>query len=105
MPGPDAEQDELSAETPGGFKLRARGADLLQIITLLLVGFLTFSFVTRQNSAIAEHKEITTAITTMAAEQENANYILTLSPDERLKLKLEMPEGLRRKLSTRFDRN
>lgn len=100
----DNNQQELEITTPAG-KFRARGGDMLQIIVLLLVGFLTFSFVTRQNNAIAEHKEITTAITSMADQQEQANYILTLAPDERIKLRLEMPDGLRKRLRDRNDRN
>lgn len=97
-------QQELEITTPAG-KFRARGGDMLQIIVLLMVGFLTFSFVTRQSSAVAEHKDITNAITTMADQQEQANYILTLTPEDRVKLRLEMPDGLRKRLRDRSDRN
>lgn len=96
----EEQPDEVEVKTGVG-SFRARGADLIKILILLVVCYIAFWTMGRTADAKNEHKEITQAITSMAEQQEQANYILTLAPEERIKLRIEMPEGLRKKLRDR----
>lgn len=104
---------EVSVEVgPSGVKGSAKGYHLGNILQLVMAAVLTAGVMILYDmraeskstnekyakSATDDHEKIRQAIDKSAEAQEEMNYILTLSPDERESLGLGMPESLRRKI-------
>ncbi len=118
----------VEVTAPGGWKARLIGGDtkiiLLGLLIIVGVGAIVFNFeedrrISRdERGKFADQHKVTqtllgTVITNQRAimdqikEQQSNNrdelgeiiYVLTLSPDQRDRLKLEMPSTLRRKLN------
>ena len=105
---------EFDVETPMG-KIRTKGyhlGNVLQIVAAVLLGLMVMMMYelraemkSQAPAAMAasklEHDKLGTAIEKLTDSQSEMNYILTLTPDERAKLNLRMPDSLRRKLIDR----
>ncbi len=121
----NAENKEVALETSLG-KLRVRGyhlGNVLQIVAAVLLALMammmyemraetkaTASIIQTATkdtiSALAttnktEHDAIAKALERNSEQQEITNYIFTLSAEDRAKLRLQMPEALRRRLIER----
>ena len=121
----NGDNKEVAVETSLG-KLRVRGyhlGNVLQIVAAVLLSLMammmyemraetkaTAAMVTTATrdsikelsaSTKMEHDIIAKAIERGADSQAEMNFILTLSAEERSRLRLEMPESLRRKLRER----
>ena len=124
----DYDQDkdkEVAIETPMG-KLRARGyhlGNVLQIVAAVLLALMAMMMYemraeTKATAAALtsatkdsvkelamatkiEHEALAKAMDRAAEEQSITNFIFTLTPAEREKLHLQMPEALRRRLRER----
>lgn len=101
------DKDEIEVKTPAG-SLRARGTDLLGLITVL--GICAILFLTYQNGldAKASNIQVVSTIQKMvesqikyADTQEELSYLISLTPEQRTRLKMEMPASLRKRLSDR----
>lgn len=93
--------EELEVNAPGGFKIRARGYDvivLLAVAGLTLLGYITWQHTIDEK---ASKTEIVTTIKQMAESQEELAYIVSLTAAEREKLRLDMPSSLRKRLRDR----
>lgn len=110
------QQQEVSAEVgPSGVKGTIKGYHLGNVLQLVMAGVLTFigllmwdlrveAKATNERfikSMEIEHEKIRVAIEKNVEAQEEMNFILTLSVDDRERLGLNMPESLRRKLGSR----
>jgi hypothetical protein len=107
---------EFNVETPLG-KFSSKGyhlGNLLQIVAAMLLGLMAFMLwemrieAKSQNVAItsivasastdkADHDKMTKAIDKTAEAQEVTSYILTLTQADRERLRLQMPDSLRRR--------
>lgn len=112
----------FDVETPLG-KLRTKGyhlGNVLQIVAAVLLALMAMMMYemraeTKATASViqtatkdtvaalaiankVEHDSIAKALERNSEQQEITNYIFTLSPSEREKLNLQMPEGLRRRL-------
>lgn len=103
---------ELEAEGPGGFKVKARGTDIIAIIMMVcgIVGILMLHQHMQEARAEATavraeyrdgQKETSTAISKMAESNAELAYMMSLTTEQRAKLNLEMPESMRRRLRDR----
>lgn len=117
---------EAGVKLPGGFEINTKGyhlGNLLQIVVAAILAVMaTFLYDMRSDSKIstvtlttnlekqtaaiavsvrAEHDKLFHEMEKHNEAQEEMNYILTLSPPDREKLRLRMPDTLRRKLSDR----
>ena len=111
------EGKEFEVETPVG-KLKARGyhfGNVLQMViaALLAVGvYMAFemrneartSWAGLATAAKAEHAALAISLDRQTESQEEMNYILTLSPQDRERLNLSMPKSLRQKIIQRDSR-
>ena len=103
---------ELEAEGPGGFKVKARGTDLIAIVMMVcgVVGILML----HQHMQAAEassaalrveirdsQKENAAAVVKVAESYQELAYMMALTPEQRARLNLEMPESMRRRLRER----
>ena len=107
----EQQQQELDVETSFG-KIRTKGyrlADLVAFIAAVCLVLLVYmAYETRKEAKEAvqvlsltakmEHDSLASAVAKGAEAQAEMNYILTLTPEERNKLRLSMPESMRRKL-------
>lgn len=119
---PQEQTGEVEIETPVG-KLKTKGyhlGNVLQIVAavlLALMAMMVYEMRADTKSAAAvlsgateksaltlaaktkeEHDRLGIAIDKLAEQQEITNFLFTLSPAEREKLNLSMPEGLRRRI-------
>ena len=106
---------EVSVELPGGIKGRVQGYHLGNILQLVMAAVLTAAtmilYDLRQEAKASgektskqvseEHDKLRISIDRGAEAQEELNYIITLSTEDRERLGLGMPESLRKKLITR----
>lgn len=108
------EQDPQSveAEGPGGFKIKARGTDLIAIIMMIcgVIGILMLHqhMQASEASAVAlrqeirdSQKESAAAVVKVAESYQELAYMMGLTPEARARLNLEMPESMRRRLRDR----
>lgn len=93
-----AEQDALEVDAPGGFKVRARGYDILTLIVVAGLVLLGYMFWEHKDEAKASQVEVTKAVEKVADSQAELSYLISLSPEDRAKLKLDMPDSLRRRM-------
>lgn len=112
MTNPDANK-EVKVELPGGIKAEAKGYHLGNILQLVLAAVATAGAMilydlrtelktssdTQHKAVKEEHTQIRQAIEKSAEAQDEMNFILTLTPEERQRLNMDMPESLRRKVS------
>lgn len=97
----EEQPDELEVNAPGGFKIRARGYDLIVILMAFGVAGIAYLLWEHKVDAKAAQAEVTHAVQEVASSQTELSYLMTLTPDERSKLKLEMPESLRKRVRDR----
>lgn len=93
-----AEQDALEVDAPGGFKVRARGYDILTLIIVVGLVLMSYMFWEHKGEAKASQVEVTKAVEKVAESQAELSYLISLSPEERSRLKLDMPDSLRRRM-------
>ncbi len=116
---------EFEVETGIG-KLRAKGyhlGNVLQIVAAVLLALMAMmmyemraetkataaTLTTATKDAVKdlavstklEHDMLAKAIDKSTEQQEITNYIFTLSPEDRARLRLQMPDGLRRRMIDR----
>lgn len=93
-------EQEVEVKTAVG-SVRARGYDAFQFLILVGIAYLvSWSIASGKDNKI-EHDRMTAAMVAMVEQQEIATYVSTLTPDERIKLRLDMPESLRKKMRAR----
>lgn len=103
----------MSEETPNEFevttglgKLRAKGTEILQ--TVLVAGLVLIAYMQWDHSVLAKEDKMALAATLAKNTEDNLKalkgvenaqielgYIVSLTPEEKAKLNLEMPESLR----------
>jgi hypothetical protein len=108
---------EAGLELPGGIKLQTKGYHLSNVLQFVgvaifaLMAYMIWEFgvemrkVSTAITAVAtlsandkpEHDKITRTIEKQTEAQEATSYILTLNQADRERLRLAMPEGLRRR--------
>ena len=110
----EGRKDDLSVEGPFGWRVRANGKELsLFIIIALGVGSALWALRDHDlrstetlNQAVAERtKQIERVALAQTDLQDSMNamiYVLSLTPEDRSKLKLEMPQSLRAKMLKRW---
>jgi hypothetical protein len=97
--------DGLGVEAPGGWKLKATGSPVIAVILVVVAVFLIVAALHKHDADAASHSamikgEVGTVrqeVHTLSDRIEETTYVLTLSDDERKKLKLDMPESLRKR--------
>lgn len=94
------QQDELEVKTPAG-SLRARGTDIIGLINLLAVCCILFICYQQNNESKAAKMEVATALQKFTQSQEELSYLVSLTPEQRAKLNLDVPESLRRRMRDR----
>lgn len=92
------EQESMEVDAPGGFKIRARGYDILTLIIVVGLVLLGYMFWEHRGEAKASQIEVTKAVEKVAESQAELSYLISLTPEERSKLKLDMPDSLRRRM-------
>jgi len=117
---------EAAVELPGGIKIATKGyhlGNLLQIVAAVLLGLMVMMMYemradtktaaiavqsSTKDAALAlaastkmEHEKLGHAIERSVEAQQEMNYILTLSQEDRMRLRLQMPDSMRRKLVDR----
>ena len=93
-----ADQEALEVDAPGGFKIRARGYDILTLIVVVGLVLLGYMFWEHKGEAKSSQIEVTKAVEKVAESQAELSYLISLSPEERSRLKLDMPDSLRRRM-------
>ena len=104
-------QDDLEVKTPFGWSVRAGGRQMtLVVIILLCCGFLAYMVRDHDLRAAERAAGLDAKAETLAKNQtalvdsvDSLAFIMTLSDEERKKLRLGMPDALRRK--TNYDNN
>lgn len=108
----EGRKDDISVEGPFGWKLRANGREVSVFVALAVAtGALLWAIRDHDLRAVAtleravedRRKQLDLLSTQQADLQESMSamiYVLSLSQDERTKLKLEMPPSLRSRLLT-----
>ena len=123
---PQEEQTgEVEIETPVG-KLKTKGyhlGNVLQIVAAVLLALMAMMMYemraeTKATAAVlatstkeavkelasatkVEHDALAKSLDRSAEAQAEMNYILTLNPEDRVRLRLQMPESLRRRMIDR----
>lgn len=101
MAEPQEKEEGIEITTSvGGIKVHGQraGEQLFQVFSLVgMTAILIWLIMFTQDSK-AEHQKISTSLAALVEAQDSANYILTLSLDDRARLRLNMPEALRKKL-------
>jgi len=92
------QQDEVEVNGPGGFKIRARGYDILTLLVVVGIALLGYLFWEHKIDAKASQVEIVKAVEKVADSQSELSYLISLTAEERSRLKLDMPESLRRRV-------
>ena len=95
-----AEQDNGQLDLAGfGLRARVRGHDIIVVVLVVLL-FLCIGYLIWDH----DHKNTGRIDSLAIAQQQVINevaaltYVMTLTPDERAHIKLNMPESLRKKL-------
>ena len=101
----ERQQDELEVTGPGGTKIRARGYDILVIMVIVgitLLGYVLWEHKMEARAGQQQMEEkVTKSLDKVAQSQEELSYLISLTPEQRARLSLEMPESLRRRLRDR----
>ena len=101
----ERQQDELEVAGPGGMKIRARGYDILVIAVIVGVSLIGYVLYEHKGDAKAGQEtmrtEITKSLDKVSQSQEELSYLISLTPEQRAKLSLEMPDSLRRRIRDR----
>lgn len=96
----ESPQDEIDIKTPAG-SIRARGTDIIALLTLLAVCVILFFGYQQGIEARASKMEMASALQRFAQYQEELSYLISLTPEQRTKLNMDMPESLRKRLRDR----
>jgi uncharacterized protein HemX len=96
---PPAAEESLEVAGPAGLKAKATGP---QAAAVLLAGACTaglaWMFWTHDQRSEANHREVSEKLTEVV-------YVLSLSPEERARLRIDMPPSLRRQNKRDRDRD
>jgi hypothetical protein len=95
-------------KTPGGWRGKLSGQNIFLIFASVCFGIAGWVLIDHRNESRAAIAEMTAkhekalgrvaeAIEKQTESQEASQYIFTLSPEERQRLRLDMPESLRRR--------
>lgn len=95
---PDEQSDELEVKTPAG-SIRTRGTDVIATLAAICVAIGTYILYEHQRETRDAQKEVVSAVQKVAEGQAELSYMLSLTPEERSRLNLEMPASLRRRLT------
>lgn len=101
--------EEIEATGPGGIKFRAAGANIILLLIALATVFTLYLIWEHKREARDEIKSYTEehrasmklvaeALSQNAEAQSEMNYILTLKPEAREQLRLDMPDSLRKRV-------
>lgn len=98
----DAAGSELQVEGPMGWKATAKGPSLMivVIICLCFTGLIGLSYVQHEQS-MGEHKQRGAEHKSLQQGLNEVTYVLSLTDEQRTKLKLAMPDSLREKMRNR----
>jgi hypothetical protein len=105
------ESNEVEVTTPAG-KLRARGTDIISTILAIGVAVVAYAMWEHRIDAKADavviaktlevaQAEQLQALRSVAESQAELSYLMSLTPEQRSKLNLEMPDTLRKRLRNR----
>lgn len=94
----DRRRNGVEVTLPGGIKVRARGLSvLLTLVLLVLCATLGLLYV--HDLGEKEFRaQVAATMQSLSNREAEMNYILTLTPEERSKLNLAMPDSLRQRL-------
>jgi hypothetical protein len=104
MSMPKEDREALGLEGMG-WKLKATGANVTAVI-LVAIAVAVVAFMVRDHDVRAaersahveaEVKTVRGEVQSLAGRMEETTYVLTLTDDERKRLKLDMPESLRKR--------
>ena len=98
MSDTDPNEFEIRAGPLSG---RARGTDAIATVMFLLGVIGLGMLYIHMTEAKAGQQEIVLAMQRVAESYTELSYLMTLSPEARAKLNLEMPESMRRRLRER----
>ena len=105
MPVPE-DTENLELHTPGGWKARATGPNIMVVLVVLLCTA-TLALMMYQHdqiliSAVAQRDKDTGVLLGLLIEAKEARdeqtYIMSLNEEQRAKLKLTMPNSLRQRI-------
>lgn len=92
---------ELILKLPGGAQLTVRGYDILVVLLAIAVGVFGYMMIENKANAASEHNQIISSMKEQKEALGEMVFILSLSQEQREKLRIEMPISLRRKLNER----
>lgn len=76
---------------------------LTTIVVLLTFGFLGYVLYLHDQGTKESMAKVIKEVEILQATQSETTYVLTLTPEERQKLDLRMPDSLRKKISGRYE--
>lgn len=87
------------------FEIEIRGHDVLMVLVAVAIAWLVFASLEQREGRTAavsnisvEHKAIVEGMKRQEEATIDLIYIMTLTPEQRIALKLDMPQSLRQKL-------
>lgn len=86
---------------PFGLKIKFRGYDLVTIITIVALAFVVYILIDHKSLSSENQAKVVEKLTNQEEAMAAMIYILSLPQDKRDKLKLEMPDSLRKKMRDR----
>jgi hypothetical protein len=100
MAEPTKEEQEQIDFAGFGMRTRVRGHDVIVVVlVVLLFGALGYLVHEHDLKSVKIVDELSLSQQKILNEVSALTYVMTLSPEDRVKLRLDMPESLRKKLS------
>lgn len=95
------EMQEIEAAGPGGIKFRARGYDIITLVGIIIGVLVAYVLWQHMAESKEQSKVIVDALKQVATSQQELSYMISLTAEERARLKLDMPPSLRERLRER----
>jgi hypothetical protein len=92
------QQEEAEITAPGGFKIRARGYDLLVTASVVVVGLVAYMLYEHKSETATSTALLTGAIRELSAAQREMTCVISL-PQERRELEFNSPNSLCKRIS------
>lgn len=92
---------ETEISGPFGLKIKFRGYDLVTVITVVSLALIAYFLVDHKSVSATNQEKVVEQLSKQEEALVTMIYVLTLPQEARDKLKLDMPESLRKKLRAR----
>jgi len=86
---------------PFGFKIKFRGYDFVTIINIITLALICYMIIDHKVISADNQIKVIEALSKQEESMMAMIYVISLSQDKREKLKLEMPDSLRKKMRDR----